>query len=125
MAGLGFKPGLGFRAVPGHGNLQNKEDTENALREAIKHIETLNNSDHIFINSDHKKRMLEYGTRILNGETIEEVNIESLRDYDPDKEWFIKFLRDTPRISTGGRRKHRTRRNKKQRKQRKHRTRKH
>ena len=118
MAGLGHKPLLEFKAALGHGNLQNKEDTEKALREAIEHIKTLNNSE-------RKARMIEYGTRILKGHTIDDINLETLRDENPTKEWFIQFLHDMTSISTGGRRKHRTRRNKKQRKQRKHRTRKH
>ena len=117
--------GLRLKAVSGHGNQQSIDEIKQELRSAIEHIERLNNSDSTFKDADHKKRMREYGTSILEGKTIDDINIETLRDEHPNKEWFIVFLRDMTSISTGGRRKHRTRRNKKQRKQRKHRSRKH
>ena len=114
MAGLRLNP------ILGHGNLQSIEDTKQILREAIDHINT-------FPNSIHKTKMIECGKQILNGDTVHDINLPTLREGNPNRDIIIDILRAVTEVPTGGHRKHRTRRNKKQRKHRtrKHRSRKH
>jgi len=117
--------GLSLKFVPGQGNTESNslsiEDKKKLINDAIISIKNDN-----LLSIEYKKKLIDGANQLKNKEIIQLQHSDPLEltyfDFKSINDFIENLKLLIPEPTTGGRRKHRTRRNKKQRK---HRTRKH